>query len=335
MIEEINANNLVNSELFVKEPVNEFYKKINNTESSKIILTGGRGTGKSVILMNKEKNDISREDKSIYMHFDPCSRFGSENCRYDERFVIHYYELLFSNKLLHHIKDNYILTYNKYFKEKHVEVKNKIMEMDAYINNIFSDDAFKNHLALGDFSYDIIEKLKEVLEVNKLTLMLDRFDSIDGSSEISQKILSNYFRMFDKTILSTNDIALMKDNRSNITLDDTYQFIDVDYGTNPDVVKEILSKRIIKHNENVDLAREGIFPLEIITDEMYEYLANNCNGDIKVMIDRARDLIREFWFYGEERFSLGLLERYCQAKKSYYDDIYRSLNKPSLYLVKK
>ena len=73
MIKEISASSLIKSDLLVQEPVNKIYKQINKTDSSKIVLTGDRGTGKSVVLLNKEKNDVSRDDKSIYMQLEQSS----------------------------------------------------------------------------------------------------------------------------------------------------------------------------------------------------------------------------------------------------------------------
>ena len=42
----IKVNNLVNSEEFVREPVDKEVNEILNSSSNKIILTGGKGIGK-------------------------------------------------------------------------------------------------------------------------------------------------------------------------------------------------------------------------------------------------------------------------------------------------
>lgn len=333
MIKDISASSLIKSDLLVKEPVNEIYKKINNIDSSRIVLTGGRGTGKSVVLLNKEKNDVPRDDKSIFMQLEQYCIL--DRTGFDDSFFTHYYEMIFADEILRYIKKNYELTYNKYFKEINEKLRGIVTNTYDYINRCAYPDApIINHMVLGDYSYQIIEKLKSVLDINSLTLMIDKYDflSIDN-----QKHFSNYFGMFDKVILSANDKELRKEDRSNIELDDTYQFVDVDYGYNPEVVKEILSRRIIEHNQTFDSSiKEKKIPLEFITDEMYEYLANNCNGDIKVMISVIRDLALEIWFNRRNHNYSEILKDICQEKINYYKEIYLTVSsEPNLYLVKK
>lgn len=95
MIKNLNADRLIDSELFIREPVEDICKRIENCNSSKIILTGGRGVGKSVVLRNKEKGDLFKGDKSIYMWFDPVARFDEKSQWFDEEFITHYYEIHF------------------------------------------------------------------------------------------------------------------------------------------------------------------------------------------------------------------------------------------------
>ena len=53
MITSYTTEELLNSNLFVKEPVFELLKRIKENSSKKIILTGGRGIGKSVFYKHR------------------------------------------------------------------------------------------------------------------------------------------------------------------------------------------------------------------------------------------------------------------------------------------
>lgn len=332
MIKNINAANLIGDYLFVKEPVNQLYKRINELSADRIILTGGRGVGKSVVLLNKERNDLVSDDKSIFIDCVPSS--CGEDSSYDEKFVTHYYEMLFSLSILKYIKRNYELTYNKYFVEMDNKLKKIIHDTLDYINNVsYMDVSFNNYLSIGDISSCILDKFKNIIDVNTLTLMIDRFDSIDGTGKTFQKSLSNYFEMFDRVILSSDDIDLLKENRDNL-VDKTYTFIDIDYSKNPEVVKEILYRRILNHN--LYSSTKEKLSYDLFNDEIYKYITDKCNGDIKIMLDVLRDIINDFCFYGDKYDLSKDIVGVCNGKVKYYQDIRQlQYNKPCLHLVKK
>lgn len=333
MIKDISGKSLINSDLFVKEPVNIINKKIESSPSKRIILTGGKGCGKSVVLLNKEKNDITKDNKSIYLELDTYCILG-RNGGFDDKFFTHYYEMIFADEVLRYIKNNYELTYKRYFKEMHGNLRKIISDTYDYINNCeYIDFPFTGKLQLGDYTLDVINKLKQVLDINNFTLMADRYDSMN---EDDQKHFSGYFDMFDQVILSSNDRDLLKDKREKLS-DKTYTYIDVDYSTNPDIVKEILERRIIDYNRDVDLKKDKKYPLNILTDEVYSYLANSCNGNIKVMISVIRELALEYWFETDKNFDLNkALKKISYDRINYYQEIFEmDANKPTLHLIKK
>ena len=73
---------------FVEKPVNEFCNKIKNNSSKKIILSGGRGTGKSLILYNNQNININSKEQCIFTRFDSVGQFPST---FNELFLSHYY----------------------------------------------------------------------------------------------------------------------------------------------------------------------------------------------------------------------------------------------------
>ena len=66
----MNLKELLNVSEFVREPALEFIKKIKTCPDKKIILTGGRGSGKSSVLYNFENTGIGNLNQLIYTRFD-------------------------------------------------------------------------------------------------------------------------------------------------------------------------------------------------------------------------------------------------------------------------
>ena len=104
----IKDREIVVSDSFVREPVDKICDKINNSPSKKIILTGGRGIGKSIILKNSERRGLSSENQHMAIRFDPAG-IGTN---FGEDFYEHYYELLFADALLSYIKTYCGIIYN-------------------------------------------------------------------------------------------------------------------------------------------------------------------------------------------------------------------------------
>jgi len=315
MISYISSKDLLTTEEFVSKPVNELCHKINEDNSKRIILSSGRGTGKSVILQNMEK--ISNQ--FIYMKFDAVS-MGTYNDIFDEKFYNHYYELIFSRKLLIYIKNNYEYIYN-YFEDINILLKNHITKMYDYINNAMYDEkiSIDKYFTPIELTSIILEKLKKYLNINSLYLGIDRFDWTNGSSELTQNILSKFFAMFEKVIITSDDEKLIDESVRTGYLNKGYVFTDIDYGKDKAIVKEIIRKRIEYYNINVKNG-EKTFPKSIMTEKIYESLINEANGNISLILEclsrvtDAYQLIDSRNFDLENQFAVALDNQKGQIK---------------------
>ena len=278
MIRDIHSSELIKSPEFVRETAENLYKKLKKDSSKRIILAGGRGVGKSVVLRNMESIDLGSENKSIYMSFDPLIMFDDKNNEiFDNKFINHYYEMLFCEHLLSYIHRYYEFTFNKYFKDYDVLVSQISQNTINYINHyIYGEVSLERYLEPKELSQKILNKFKEVLGINSLTLIMDRFDHINGSNETTQKVLSNYFDMFDKIVITTDDHELNDKNNRGPLLEKGYSFTDVDYGKDESVIKEIIRKRICMYNETV----ADKFSEELITDKIYQSIIDKTKGNI-------------------------------------------------------
>lgn len=270
-------NTIINTDLFVREPVDKINKEILNSDHKRFILTGGRGSGKSTVLDSLENRGLGTEEQTIKTQFDSVGFIGyipQENLLTD--LYRHNYELSFSFKLLFYIKNNYPLLYEKEFKE----IYNKLKEIDlAFINainnGIFASSKLNNFSFLKTMSIvsSLVVKIRNLLELDKLNISIDRFDWTNNSSKLSQEILADYFSLFDKVILTSDD-----DSICDIVKYKDYILKRINYGRDIEVVKMILQK-YLGHNK-----KYKNFDINNISDKVVERMVNASSNNISCML---------------------------------------------------
>lgn len=294
MYKNIKPDELLNSKAFVREPVNDLYKKISNDSSKKIILTGGRGTGKTVTLLNMEKQNINSNDKIFYIDFNLINVLQQKQPKFiNTQFLCHIYELTLCKYILNYIKKNYFSIYEIYFKDFDLLLYSITEKTNNCINNSFYESIkLDNYLIPTELSYKILNNFRNCLNINSICLIIDRFDWLN-KNDISQYIVRDFFDIFDKIIITSDDYTLQNNENRQTFINKGYSFIDVDYGKDIDITKNILQKRIEHYNTVVD--PDNIhFSEETITDKIYETLINKTNGNITLMIDCLKSVI-ELW----------------------------------------
>lgn len=238
MIKHINPKELIKTDQFIREPVDDLSKEIIKSSSKKIILNGGRGTGKSVTLYNIKNMGLGTENQTIVTQFDSIIVFSKNpNEIFDRKFFDHYYEFEFSLNLLLYIKRNYSLIYKSNFMNIKSLLDNIAKDTVVYINNVYYGEAeLKRYLTSTEISAEIIEKFKKCYGMDTLNLAIDRFDWTNGSSAYVQQVLSKYFNLFDKTIIATDDLSLNEEDRKKKLCNDGYAFKTAIYGKSVDVI---------------------------------------------------------------------------------------------------
>ena len=274
------SNDLIKQNEFVREIVDDECDRLYDIESSRIILNGGRGTGKSTLLERNTERELGRlNNQTILMKFEAAGFIKEPNEIFNEDFFNHYYELLFAKKLVLYIKVNYPLLFKAKFLEINNEISNYLNLTDDYINNVLYKDIKLNKVfKINEIVPIIIERIKKELNVNYLNLAIDRFDWINNESIISQKILENYFKHFYKTILSVDDETI---NVNNLT--PNYHVMSINYCYNIAAVKEIIIRRI-----------DSEFPIEMLTDNVCDYLIKQTRGNISLMLNILNEWVLDY-----------------------------------------
>lgn len=325
----INAEMLVNSKEFVREPVDRICKIFEDSSSKRSILGTERGSGKSVILHNLEKRGIGTEQQCIYTSFDLGFIHGLDSI-YTKEFFEHYYEVIIAKKILNYINKYYEFTYENEFKFIDMELNILIKEINNYINTAryYENMRLSRYLKSGEISGEILTKFKKSLNIDSLNWAIDRFDWINGSSELSQTILSKYFDMFDKTIITTDDKNMKVANHSNKYIKQGYDIYYTTIGKNPIIVKEIIRRRIKQYNND----KNTEFNVNLLTDNIYQIITDKANGNIDVILDSVSNFI-DVWHFKDGNLNIDQQINDCMDQNI---DTVKKLQKmsksPKLYL---
>ena len=284
MVRNLQVNNLLFSDLLVKEAVDDVNEEITDINVRKIILASGRGTGKSVILGKRELDSLKSKDLAILTRFDAVGIFGTKDNKYFNKKVMeHYYEVIMAKKLLNYIKEYYPDLYYRECSRLDGVVSEKIFEVDRYINDAFYKDSLLNQpLFSGEIVSYIVSILRRGTKASSLTLMMDRFDWVHNSDPRVQNILKKYFDMFEKVIITSDDSTIWSDKRMSQLKGMGFEVVDFSYARDPQVIKKIVEPRFELDEHKLGVKR---FPVCDISDEDYSMLVERCDGNISTMLD--------------------------------------------------
>lgn len=229
-------------EILVKEPIEKEVKSIHSSKKSRIIYSGERGTGRSILLRKIEANGIGKKNQTIFI---APEQIGTGRAL-SEEILDHRTELLFARYMIWYVKHNYKDLYEKYLTHELDLIQRELGFFDDYMNKSWYDDSIdiKCRCKTKDLSKYILGRIRDMLEVEKLNLAIDNFDGISGSDEYLQKVYARYFDLFDKVILVSKDPNLDKDRLTS----EGYDIRKLEYGMDKNILGEIIKRRIEYHN---------------------------------------------------------------------------------------
>ena len=275
MIGKYRPDKVVASDLFVREPVDEVCKEIEDSTSKKIILTGGREIGKTVILNQEERRGLISPDRNILMRFDSVG-MGIGKDLYNDKFLSHYYEVVFALKLLSYIKKYYGIIYsNNMFYSRMEDELNKLADAtDRYMRNYYYVETKLPRIYFpGEYSESILRQFKKDAKLNSISLSLDRFEWTNNNKKIVQEILSRYFDMFDKTIITLDDETIDKKDLKK----KDYDIIESTYNKDETVIKEILRRYSVYDKAALELYQTA-------PSDLYKLLIDETHGNLDNII---------------------------------------------------
>lgn len=325
----INANDLVNSKEFVREPVDIEVNNILESSSNKIILTGEKGSGKSTVLCSLEKRGLGSKEQTIKIAPEGVMSLSTRepNKVFNRDVFDTFYELSFARDILRYIKSNYPILARKCFAKENEKVYSLTKSFYTTLNNAIYlyESKFDTKVNTKELSYSILRDLRRLLEVEKLNLSIDRFDDINGSSEYVQQIYKRYFDMFDKVMIVSDDPNLNNEK----LIEKGYEIRKIEYGSSKEVLREIIKRRIQSHNDNnVDKMNEDLFTQDIFIDK----LINQGNNSITRSLDILYITNHYLNFEGSNSSFEKIIDDSIKYEKERVKKLERIIKPPTLYL---
>ena len=270
----INAKDIVCSSKLVEEPLIEINKNIDLITNNIVLVTGGRGVGKTTLLLNREISNKLKGITSIY------TKFKQENVDgyIKEDDMEHYYELEMTQRLLNHIK--------REGKESKIsllidrERSYYIKELTSYVNDPMNKNTITKRglLKKGDFTEELVHEIRKNEGCNSLELLIERFDNTEEVSPYAQNYIKNYFDYFDKNILVVNDPNYNK----------VYDAVELNYTKDIYIVNTILTRYISESNLNNKLGWFDFFSNQTVGE-----LIKISHGDLKMILE-AFEYVTEY-----------------------------------------
>lgn len=318
----ISAKKLLNSEEFVREPIDKETNEILNSSSNKIILTGGKGIGKSTVLCGLEKRGLGCKEQTIYDSPDAIIELDKEpNEKFDNKVFDYRSELYFTNNILQYIENNYPIVFKKYFgKDKELLYSLSHEFFNQIDNSYYRDVTIECKYGIKELSFDILNRFRQILEVDKLNIAIDRFDKMNGSSKYVQKTYERYFDMFDKVILTSDDPNLDKEG----LFAKGYDLRFISYGKDKDVLREIIRRRKSLY-EDSETYKE-LFTTDFILDKII------LDGNIDLSLEILQHFKSILSWHNDGFIKNELLDKAVEEKKADVIKLEKRIHKPTLYL---
>ena len=139
---------------------------------------------------------------------------------------------------------DYVLTYQNYFKDIELLLRKITENFDKSVRRLYIDEmVINNPLYATQISSEIIDRLKKYLGISSVILAIDRFDWTNGRSGYAQQILSKYFDMFNKIIITSDDESLIDEKNRKSFEAKGYSFVSQNYGNDLAVIKSIIKRQ--------------------------------------------------------------------------------------------
>ena len=224
-----------------------------------------------------------------------------------------------------------MIIYEKEFKSYEDLLHQISTKTNYYINNSwFEKVSLDVYLKQNELSEAILLKLRRILNIDYLTLAIDRFDWINESYRLVQEIISNFFVQFDKVIITTDDKSLEDKNNREHLINKDYSVMELEYGKDMDVVKAIIKKRINYSNEHLVMG-EMFFPEELINDDVIECLVKKANGNISFVISCINEIMN-YWNFTKQAITDNQLDRIMEEKSNSIKTLEKMSRPRKLYL---
>lgn len=260
----------------VQEAIDKIHSKINESNEKVLVLKGVRGSGRTTVLLSKETKNQAGKEINIYNRFESAG-IGATIQDVGEDLIKHRLELEMTSVLLRYLISNGICDKSVEIIAEEVKKLRKLFVYD--INCLGINGGFKSEIIKpGHYTEYLTKIIRSIYHPEKFSFLVDRFDWMFNRSIEAQKCIQDYFSLFDQVILTTDDNMYVS----------KYPTIEVNYGKNKEIVKEIIRKYIDATNGRKSIEEQ--LDLTNISEETIDYIIEKANGDIEIILRSIKEL---------------------------------------------
>jgi len=277
-----NSEEIIDSKIYDSEVGKPYVESIVNNPKNAIV-TGPRCSGKTIVLKEVERRQIKTGNDAIYIPIDQTNlamRKDLKESKYN-------FELFLSDYILNYCQKNYKRIYNRDLSNVHHEI---IVKRDDYYESTNGFGTIKIEDYNGEKLFEIISLVKKVLDIDKLTIMLDRYDWVSNPQEF-QEMTKYYLNIFDKYVITTDDQKVLNKDRMNDLENKNYNIVNVDHGRIINYVKEIITRdlKYWSKPQNRKFGKQYLDIRDLIDVATYNELIMNCRGNFGLLYDTLRE----------------------------------------------
>ncbi len=268
---------LLESDYIFKDPFDEIIDSLNN---QKIIISGPSGSGKS--LFGQYYTNVLRQSYSNGIYY-PIRKVGEDiiyTLNVSEKILEHYTEMRMIKHLCSMVNQSDFSLYNSDFRQTDENVREDIKKL---ISNVNKEKVINTFLTFGERTEELISDIKRKMQIESLEIIIDM---LDNHSQIIQGIIKKYFTLFDRSIVLTKDKEVsLNDDKRQYLLDEKYRIIDLQYCYDPEILRSIINRRLIKLHKEKDvlLGYDDIY--QIINPMSFDSKVNLAKGNISAIVN--------------------------------------------------
>lgn len=290
----------------IKNGNNPIIDLLNKTDKD-IMLIGGRGTGKTILLNDALENSANN------ILIDGTLKNGDGLFLKTTNLYNLYQTCLIIQKIILNIK--------KYYSEKYI---NDFVFFEAYIDNLMKQIYFISMTDLYDKGLksinqnllnepeilldELLNIMSKKLDIKDLTVVIDDFDVVEGSSQRYQKFFYNRIKSYLRLIITVSDKEVINNDELLQGFSNENEIIKLDYSKNVLTVREILNEEIYNN-----FIKTRLLPMKynlyfVLSDDTIELMIKKTKGNLFDMLTAIRYLYSNIEKLDRSEYSTFLLD---------------------------
>lgn len=260
-----------------------------NESDKDILVVGTRGTGKTTMI-----NDLLQTDNDKVV-IDGTLKYTESLFLKDKDIYNLYQTCLIIKKIINDIKNRYEEKYIKEFILYEMHIDNIIRQIyfmgmtDIYKKG--TDIINEELLNMPEILLDrLLNLMNKKLDLKDITLVIDNFDVVEGSSQNYQRFIYNRIKSYLRLILTISDKNVVNNDTLLKDFNKDNEIVKMDYSKDIDSVRNILDNEVRNTFIRKQHYSMGYNLNFVLSNETIGLMIKKTNGNLFDMLTAVRDL---------------------------------------------